>query len=134
MYNYAYLIKFVYMHNRSIVRLAQVTLEKLKESVLANPPTLTHEKELKLAKCIIRFPEIVSRILDDLYPHTLCDYIYELCTTFTDFYSACYCVEKDAETGAILSVNTNRLVLCEATAQVMERSFYMLGINPVEKM
>ena len=89
---------------------------------------------MKLAKCIVRFPEVLSRILDDLFPHTLCDYLYELCTTLTEFYDACYCIEKDKETGAVLSVNMSRLMLCEATRLVLERAFFILGIEPVGKM
>lgn len=60
---------------------------------------LDHEKEWKLGRCILRFPEILQKILDDLFLHTLCDYIYELATTFTEFYDSCYCVEKDRQTG-----------------------------------
>ena len=108
-----------------------MAFDRLKEAVQTSSPALEHEKELKLAKCIVKFKDIISRFLDDLLPHTLCDYVYELCTTFTEFYDA---VEKDSETGAIPSVNMDRLVLCEATAQVMEKSFYILGLNPVEKM
>jgi arginyl-tRNA synthetase len=51
---------------------------------------LQHDKEWKLGKCLIRFPEIL---------HTLCDYLYELATTFTEFYDSCYCIEKDRQTG-----------------------------------
>lgn len=119
---------------RSIARLAQVSAEQLQESAQNSPPDLAHEKELKLAKCIVRFPEVVIRILDDLYPHTLCDYIYELCTTFTEFYNGCYCVEKDPQTGTIVSVNMSRLVLCEATAKIMEKGLFILGLELVEKM
>lgn len=61
---------------------------------------LDHEKEWKLGKCILRFPEILRKILEDLLLHTLCDYLYELATTFTEFYDSCYCVEKDRQTGA----------------------------------
>lgn len=60
---------------------------------------LDHEKEWKLGKCILRFPEILQKILDDLLLHTLCDYLYELATTFTEFYDNCYCVEKDRQSG-----------------------------------
>lgn len=61
--------------------------------------TLDHEKEWKLGKCILRFPEILQKILEDLLLHTLCDYLYELATTFTEFYDNCYCVEKDRQSG-----------------------------------
>lgn len=60
---------------------------------------LDHEKEWKLGRCILRFPEVLQKILDDLLLHTLCDYIYELATTFTEFYDSCYCVEKDRQSG-----------------------------------
>lgn len=60
---------------------------------------LDHEKEWNLAKCILRFSEVILKCLDDLLLHSLCDYLYELCTTFTEFYDKCYCVEKDRNTG-----------------------------------
>ncbi len=119
---------------RSIARLAQVTTEQMKEAASTNPIDLSHEKELKLAKCIIKYPEVLTRILDDLYPHVLCDYLYELCTTFTEFYNSCYCMEKDRQTGKVLSVNISRLMLCKATTRVMEKALFILGISPVEKM
>ena len=64
--------------------------------------TLEHPQEWKLAKLIAKFPEIVLRILDDLMLHTLCDYVYELATGFTEFYDACYVVEKDRQTGTVI--------------------------------
>ena len=36
--------------------------------------------------------------------------------------------------GAILKVHMNRLLLCEATAGVMDRCFAIIGITPVGKM
>ena len=95
---------------------------------------LNHQKELKLAKCLVRFPEVVLRLLDDLYLHLLCEYLYELATTLTEFYDACYCVEKDKKTGEIVKVDYNRLLLLEATARVMEKAFFIIGIDPVSKM
>ena len=121
------------MH-RSIARLANVTEEQLQKAALDTPMDLSHEKELKLAKCIIRFPEILARIMEDLYPHVLCEYLYELCTTFTEFYKVCYCVESDPRTGEIFEVHMHRLLLCEAAARVLERSFHILGLEPVSKM
>lgn len=119
---------------RSIARLANVSNEQLREAVLTTPIDVSHEKELKLAKCILKFPEVLVRVMDDLFPHSLCDYLYELCTTFTEFYDACYCVEKDRETGEVIKVNMSRLLLCEATAMVLDKGFYIVGLEPVSKM
>lgn len=123
-----------FLWGRSIARLANVGTEQLRAAAVTTPIEVAHEKELKLSKCIIRFPEVISRVCDGLYPHVLCDYLYELCTTFTEFYENCYCVEKDRVTGQIIKINTSRLLLCEAAALVMEKSFYILGIEPVLRM
>lgn len=58
---------------------------------------------------------------------------HQVSTVFTEFYDNCYCVEKDAS-GKIVKINNNRLILCEATAAVMEKCFFLLGINTVSKM
>lgn len=118
---------------RSIARTAGVSRDQLRQEARSKPLQLEHEKEWKLAKCITRFSEIILKCLDDLYLHTLCEYLYELSTTFTEFYDNCYCVEKDKE-GNILNVNMGRLVLAEATTSVMEQGFSILGITPVGKM
>jgi len=36
--------------------------------------------------------------------------------------------------GGIKSVNMNRLVLCEATANVLAKCFHLLGLQTLEKM
>lgn len=132
--NTAVYLLYAYTRIRSIARLAQVSAEQLQEEAVSTTVDVSHDKELKLAKCISRFPEVVSRIADDLYPHTLCDYLYELCTSFTEFYDACYCVEKDRESGEVVRVHTSRLLLCEATARVLERGFFIVGLEPLSKM
>ena len=37
--------------------------------------------------------------MEDLLIHPLCDFLYELATTFSEFYDVCYVVEKDRQTG-----------------------------------
>jgi arginyl-tRNA synthetase len=119
---------------RSIARLAGVSAVQLKDAALTTTIDVTHEKELKLSKCIIRFPEVINKLEDDLYPHILCEYLYELCTTFSEFYDECYCVEKDRVTGQVLNMNMSRLLLCEATAIILDKSFHILGLDPLLKM
>lgn len=97
----AYLL-YAFTRIRSIARLANIDEDMLKKAAQETKIILDHEKEWKLGRCILRFPEILQKILDDLFLHTLCDYIYELATTFTEFYDNCYCVEKDRQTGQCL--------------------------------
>ncbi|XP_069826771.1 arginine--tRNA ligase, cytoplasmic isoform X1 [Dendropsophus ebraccatus] len=129
----AYLL-YAFTRIRSIARLANISDEQLRKAAQETEISLQHEKEWKLGKCILRFPEILQKILDDLLLHTLCDYLYELATTFTEFYDNCYCVEKDRQTGQIVKVNMGRMLLCDATAAVMAKGFDILGIKPVQRM
>ncbi|XP_005113293.2 arginine--tRNA ligase, cytoplasmic [Aplysia californica] len=119
---------------RSIARSAQVTPEQLSAAAKTMNVDLEHPAEYKLAKCILRYAEVIVRALDDLFLHSVCDYLYELTTTFTEFYDKCYCIEKDKTTGAILKVNMSRLLLCEATALVIAKCFHILGIKALDRM
>ncbi len=116
------------------MRTAKVSPEDLKEHINKNQITLEHPTELKLGKFLTRFPEILTRILDDLLMHALCEYLYELACKLTDFYEACYCIEKDKVTGEIVEVHMNRLMLLEATAQVFMTGFHILGLKPLHRM
>ncbi|KAG7517067.1 arginine-tRNA ligase, cytoplasmic [Solea senegalensis] len=129
----AYLL-YAFTRIRSIARLANLDDTVLKRAAESTELLLDHEKEWKLGKCILRFPEILQKILEDLLLHTLCDFLYELATTFTEFYDSCYCVEKDRQTGEVIKVNMCRMLLCEATAAIMAKGFEILGINPVHRM
>ncbi|XP_062570274.1 arginine--tRNA ligase, cytoplasmic-like [Saccostrea cucullata] len=129
----AYLL-YAYTRIRSIARNSNISQADLQKAATSTKIVLDHPKEFELAKCILRLPEVISRCLDDLLLHTLCEYLYELANTFTEFYDNCYCIEKDKATGAIVKVNMSRLLLCEATANVIAAGFHILAINPVEKM
>lgn len=118
---------------RSIARNANVSSDDLKKAVDKDGISLDHEKEWKLAKAILKFPEIIMKVSKDLYLHSLCEYLYEIATVFTEFYDACYCIEKD-KNGKIQKINLGRIVLCEVTALVMEKCFNILGIKTVTRM
>ncbi|PIK38347.1 putative arginine--tRNA ligase, cytoplasmic [Apostichopus japonicus] len=132
--NTAVYLLYAYTRIRSIARTAKVSSEKIRNAAKETPVPLDHAKEWKLSKVLVRFPEVILRTMDDLCMHTLCDYLYEVANTFTEFYEVCYCVEKDKQTGEVVSVDMGRLMLCEATANVMAECFDILGLQPVQKM
>jgi len=130
--NTACYMLYAYTRIRSIARTAKVTEEQLvaarKEGL-----RLEHEKEVKLGKLLLRLPEVVAKMAEDLLLHSLAEFMYEVANTFTEFYEACYCVEKDKE-GQVVKVNWSRILLCEATAATLAACFNILGLNPVQKM
>ncbi|XP_038222253.1 arginine--tRNA ligase, cytoplasmic [Zerene cesonia] len=118
---------------QSIARTAQVSTEQLIQEVEKSGIKLTHEAEWKLGKVLLRFPEVILKVSNDLFLHSLCEYLYEISSTFTEFYDKCYCVEKD-KSGNIVKIFYERLMLCEVTARVMTKCFDILGIQTVSKM
>merc|ERR1712026_522982 len=120
----------------SIARNINLTSESILQDVQKNKTeiSLEHEKELKLAKLLLRFAEVIVKTADDLFLHTLCEFMYEVATAFSEFYDNCYCVEKDKKTREIVKINMGRMVLCEVTAKVLAQCFDILGITPVQKI
>jgi len=132
--NTAVYMLYAYTRIRSIARNALISQEQLKQFAVTNTIDLSDAKEWKLAKFIMKFPEIILKTYNDLLPHSICDFIYELATVFTEFYDSCYCIEKDKQTGEIKSVNMSRLILCESTASILATCFNLLGLKTIEKM
>lgn len=130
--NTACYMLYAFTRIRSIARTAMVTEEQFKTAKKAGLQ-LDHEKEVKLGKLLLRISEVVARISEDLLLHPLCEFMYEVANTFTEFYEVCYCVEKNKE-GSIVKVNLSRILLCEATAAVLASCFHILGLKPVQKM
>ena len=132
--NTAVYMLYAYTRIKSIGRTIGLDLKEFKKKCDTSSVSVDHEKEIKLAKLLLRFPEIVLKISDDLFLHTLAEYMYEVATTFTEFYDVCYCVEKDRQTGEIVKINTGRIILCEVTAMILAKCFDILGLEPVERM
>lgn len=118
---------------RSIARMANVTQDELQKHAHDTPISLEHEKEWKLAKVLLKFPDVLLNISQDMCLHQLCELCYEISCAFSEFYDKCYCVEKN-QAGEIVKVNIGRLLLTEATALVMEKCFALLGLKPVTRM
>lgn len=132
--NTAVYLLYAFTRIRSIARNCgaefYANLETLKKET---PIILDHEKEWKLAKILTQFPDVIERILKDLNIHFLCEFLYQVATTFTEFYDVCYCIEKNKQ-GEIVKINTSRVLLCEATAAIMAQCFNILGIKTLQKI
>lgn len=131
--NTAVYLLYAFTRIKSIARNANISDEKIKELNKKETISLHHEKEWRLGKVLLRFPDVLFKMTKDLCPHHLCEYVYEIATTFTEFYDSCYCIEKDSA-GDIVKVHGGRILLTELTAMVLEKCFNILGLKPVGKM
>ncbi|KAI6183663.1 putative arginine--tRNA ligase, cytoplasmic [Aphelenchoides bicaudatus] len=128
---------YAYARIKSIGRNAKISREQILDYVNNELTDLTlplkHEAELKLAKQLLRFSDVILAVLETLHLHKLCDYVYQVAVVFHEFYRNCYVVEIDKETGAT-TTNYHRLVLCELAADTMKKCFEILGIRPLDIM
>ncbi|KAL7254189.1 hypothetical protein ACSBR1_008568 [Camellia fascicularis] len=118
-------VYLLYAHARicSIIRKSGKNIEELRKT---GTIVLAHPDERALGLHLLQFAEIVEEACTNLLPNVLCEYLYNLSEFFTRFYSNCQVVGSTEE--------TSRLLLCEATAVVMRKCFYLLGIVPVYKI
>ncbi|CAL0322146.1 unnamed protein product [Lupinus luteus] len=119
-------VYLLYAHARicSIIRKSGKDIEQVKKT---GKIVLDHDGERALGLHLVQFSEVVEQACTNLLPSTLCEYLYDLSDIFTKkFYSNCQVIGSPEE--------TSRLLLCEATAIVMRKCFYLLGIEPVYKI
>lgn len=124
--NPVYYIQYAHARISSILNLA--AQQKL-DAKNANTDLLTDPAEIKLIVSLLLFPEIVERVLSDLAPHHLAHYSRELAAAFHNFYGQCRVVQiEDPE------LSSSRLLLLEATRNVLARILDLMGISAPESM
>ncbi len=82
--------------------------------------------ERSLVRKISEYPEIVERAIDELMPHHICTYLYELAQTFNSFYEKSRII-GDERQGV-------RLKMVRSYAQVLKNGLGLLNIEAPEKM
>ncbi|MFP4352424.1 MAG: arginine--tRNA ligase [Puniceicoccaceae bacterium] len=85
-------------------------------------------EEIQLARQLTQFPVALGQVVQDLRPHFLCTYLYELANAFSGFYNANRVMADDpGERG-------RRLILCARTLLFLETGLHLLGIGTLERM
>lgn len=87
---------------------------------------LEHPSEITLALHVRQFGEVLESISNDLLPSRLCEYLYELAEKFHAFFRDCRVEGSPQE--------ESRLLLCEATARILEKGLNLLGLKTLDRM
>eukprot|EP00878_Enallax_costatus_P002829 GHUV01003021.1.p1 GENE.GHUV01003021.1~~GHUV01003021.1.p1 ORF type:complete len:672 (+),score=213.86 GHUV01003021.1:232-2016(+) len=119
-------VYLLYAHARiaGIVRKSGVDIDQLVAS--GTQVVVEHPKERELAMALVKFPEALEDMLEELMPNRLTDYLYTLSETFSSFYTECKVLGSEQE--------QSRLLLVEATARIMRQCFSLLGITPLYRI
>ena len=85
------------------------------------------EKQLGLA--IMRYPQVILETAEQLEPHRLCTYLYDLANTYSSFYQCCPVLKnEDAD------IRASRLRLCSMTRRILADGLGLLGIESPSRM
>jgi arginyl-tRNA synthetase len=90
--------------------------------------TLTDEAEKTLLLKLAQYAEVVPTIPEDFRPNALAAYLYEVATTYHQFWEACPVLKVEGD------VRHTRLALCELTGRVLRHGLGLLGISTTERM
>jgi arginyl-tRNA synthetase len=89
---------------------------------------LDEPAEQALALLLTRFGEVVAEVAEDLQPHKLCAYLYEMSGALSIFYEQCPVLKSAGD------VRDSRLALCLATKKVLASGLNLLGIEALDRM
>lgn len=90
---------------------------------------ITDEAETQLIRNLVKLPDVLSEVENDLYPNRLCDYLFETSQMFNKFYEACSVNNAETE-----EIKASRLSLCTVTAGTIRLLMGLLGIKVVERL
>ena len=123
--NTAPYLQYAYTRICSIFRRADTNLEDFTAKIIISEP-----QEKQLALKLLQFNDVVEQVAAECYPHTLCNYLYELSSLFMSFYEHCPILKSEVPT----ETANSRLQLSACSAEVLSKGLDLLGIEVMEKM
>jgi arginyl-tRNA synthetase len=90
---------------------------------------LSDPTEIDLARALVKLPDLLHSVENDLYPSRICDYLFDTSQRFNQFYERCSV--NNAES---VELKASRLTLCNATASTLQLLLSLLGIPITERL
>lgn len=115
-----------YAHARicSIFRKAGENIDTYKAKAVISAP---EERDLMVK--IMDLEQTVVAVANDLRPHVLCNYLYDLVVCFSSFYDKCSVMNCEEAT-----VKASRLAICNMTRRALAFGLDLLGIEAPREM
>jgi arginyl-tRNA synthetase len=127
--NPVFYVQYAHSRTRAVARNAEaagVTREGF------DPATLTHETEAELLGALAEFPRIALQAVELREPHRVARYLEDLAGSYHRWYGACRVIPLGDD--PIEDVHRSRLVLNDATGQVLRNGLALLGVTAPERM
>ena len=123
--NTAPYLQYAYTRIRSIFRKAEININSFSSSIDISQP---QEKQLVLK--LLQFNDIVEQVAADCYPHTLCNYLYDVSSLFMSFYEHCPILKPDVPD----NIAKSRLQISAHSAAILKQGLDLLGIEVMDRM
>jgi len=95
---------------------------------IENLSLLEDEHEFNLIELLYSYPDIISDSVNQMKPHVLARYLYELAQEFTGFYHSCPIIKEKPK------LRNVRLLLCESIRRVLKHGLGLLTIDVLTEM
>lgn len=129
--NPVFYVQYAHARISSVLRTAQEkNLNWLNNKF--KPEVLTTSQETDLLTALSEFPRIVTTAAQLRQPHRVARYLEELATCYHSFYAACRVLPQVDEEAT--EENYARLMLCDATRQVLANGLDLLGVSSPQRM
>jgi arginyl-tRNA synthetase len=123
--NTAPYLQNAYVRIQSLFRKANVNIETLGTYSILIETLYEHVLVIRL----LEFPELIYGVANDLALHKLCEYMYDIASSFHQFYEHCPILSAESS-----QVKESRLLLAYLVAQTLALGFNLLGIEIVKRM
>jgi arginyl-tRNA synthetase len=123
--NTAPYLQYAYSRICSVFRKAE-----LERGQVAGEIHITTPQEKTLALSLLSFDETLKTVAEDGFPHTLCNYLYDLASAYMSFYEHCPILRSDIDE----ETRASRLHLSNTTANTLQKGLELLGIETMERM
>jgi arginyl-tRNA synthetase len=120
---------YALVRTKNVQRKAHSELGLGPDAFARAPIMVVQPEEKTLALTLLRWPSVLRSVAEALEPHRLCQFLYDLATSFSAFYSACKVLHAPDEASRL-----SRLRLCSLCERVLEDGLHVLGIRTIERM
>ena len=126
--NPVYYVQYAHARNASILNLAN---ERGIDYSQGDVSLLTHPNELELIRTMLRLPELIVQVAENLEPHHLPHYAMELATAFHHFYENCRVISANPDDNELTLA---RLKLVSAAQVAFRRTLTLMGMSAPDRM
>lgn len=127
--NTAPFIQYIYARTQSLLRNAKSQGIVISPDDLEKSQYAPNEKEEKLIRWIIEFPEVVKEAGSKYSPALIANYVYQLASDFSNFYHDYKVLKEENE-----AARNFRLSLSNVVGNTLKKGLYLLGIEAPERM